>query len=550
MIKSNYILPVVLGMIPLGLFMTFYVYFSQNLLILDDYNMIGTPFIECIKSTSFIGKLKAVFSQQNEYRFPLLAVFSLIQYRVFGQLNFTYYVFVGNLIVYGICFLLFITWRKKIEIWSFLPVLYLVFPLHIFIIITWANASCQYLCALGYTILTIFLLLKDAEIKYWAFLTAFMASFSFGSGLLALPFGFLILGMKGNYKLMILWLLYSVGICTFYFTNYTKGDGLITFALNTIHNNPLNIPKGFFWIHGGWSDLFMNVDNPLRKVVIGLLGFITFVLSMYVIIKCFLKLLISPKHFQYAFLFFVLLLLMAVVSMIAVGRAGSNPEVNSMVSNHRYYGFLELALIYLYFSTNLTKRTQYLITVCSMVLFFSGFYKYSIEMSERAKLVASDRVNHYLNPITGTNNYFENLQNSIDKDLSNLGAFSFPSTDLHRAWQVISEKDCIEGDLKVKQIIEEKSNNLISITDYSFNQQPINYLGLNGVYFVLKSDKKTFVFPANNMFKNVKFWNASKNKVFANVDKNLLGIGTYKLYLCLYQNNKAQYFTTNKIIKV
>ena len=548
--KTYNLVPVLLGFIPLSLFMGFYIYFSQNLFILDDYNMIGTPFIESMKSSSLSEKLKAVFSQQNEYRFPLLALISLIQYKLFGQLNFTYYIFLGNLIVYSICFLLLFVWRKKIKISTFLPVFYLVFPLHIFIIITWANASCQYLCALGFSIFTIFLLLNEGKIKYLAFLTAFLAAFSFGSGLLALPFAIIILATKANYRLMAIWVLYSVSIYMFYFTGYIKGDGIITFALQSIQHSVLNIPKGFLWIHGGWSDLFMNEDNPLRLKVVGFFGFITFLMSGYVIYQSFWKLKESKDYLQNAFLFFVLLLLMVVISMVAIGRAGINPEISSMVSNHRYYGFLELSLIYLYFSASLTKNTQRFITFCAMVLFFSGFYKYSIAMSERAKIVVADRANHYLNPVLGTDNHFQNFQNSIDKDLSHLGAYSFPSTDLHREWKAISVKNKIGGYLKVKQILEVNKNPFITITDDSFDQQPINYLGLNGIYFVLKSDNKTFVFSTKNMFRNFKFWNSSRNKVFTNIEKELLGSGTYKVYLCLYQNNRIQYFTTNKIIKV
>ena len=85
--KLGKYLTIIFWLIPPIVFIVFVGTFAQNLIVLDDYNMIGNPFVGYLEADSFGGTIKAIFSQQNEYRFPILSSLSIIQYNFSKKLK-------------------------------------------------------------------------------------------------------------------------------------------------------------------------------------------------------------------------------------------------------------------------------------------------------------------------------------------------------------------------------------------------------------------------------------------------------------------------------
>jgi hypothetical protein len=550
MFKNNKLLTnIILAIIPLLVYAGFIIYHSNNLFILDDYTQIVLPFVDSLKANSISQFFQAMFSQQNEYRFPVLATFSLFQYFAFDKINFTYYIYYGNLSMYGIAFLVFYTYRKVYDWQKLLPIFYLLFPFQAYIIMTWACPSSQYLCALYYGIATIFFLNENTrKMTLWAYVMAFMSVFSFGSGLISLFIGLGLLVISRRKKEALYWLIYTGILVLGYFTNYKSQNisdtGLISFGANI-----WNITLGYLYLNGAWADITLHDNTTWKLVFIAIVGFFTAVATLIVMVQLLPKVIKNVASKHESFTFFVLMFVVCILLIITIGRSRATPEVNSFVSNHRYYSSLVVALIFCYFINSFSFTTRRVILIASVLMFSIGFLKYNFLMSERTKDVVTDRANHYLNPILNTDSQFQNVQNALDKDLKDLGAFSFPSIDLHQKWET-AWKSSLNGELKINQKIGNNGDGNTSIVDRSFEEISMSHLGTNGIYFVLKSDKNTYFFPTKKTYRSIKFWRKSNNEVSANIEKGLLTQGTYQLYLCLYQNKNIQYFKTDKVIQI
>ncbi|NNK73201.1 MAG: hypothetical protein HKO94_08420, partial [Flavobacteriaceae bacterium] len=160
--------------------------FSINIPNSDDYKQLFHFVLNYLEASSFVEKSALIFEQKNEHRIALLRFFTLLDWSIFGKLNFTHSIFAGNIALVG-CF--FLMWRylhkQGMGIYHVLP-LALLFFVPVFEINTWSAAGFPYNFVTLFILITPFLLQKDSSIHFsLAILTAALATFTFGNGLLA-----------------------------------------------------------------------------------------------------------------------------------------------------------------------------------------------------------------------------------------------------------------------------------------------------------------------------------------------------------------------------
>lgn len=538
--KLGRYITIIFWLIPPVVFIVFVGTFAQNLIVLDDYNMIGNPFIGYLKANTFGETIKAIFSQQNEYRFPILSSLSIFQYELFGQIRFNFYPIYGNLAVFGMCALILHVYGRNRGYKKLLPIVYLMFPLHIYIIIAWANASCQYLPALGYSLLTMYLLAQDnKKLRTVAFITGFLGAFSFGSGLFGILFGMVVLLIKKSYKFFFIWLAFSGVVFLIYFTNYrqTLSEG----SLSNLLNKPSDVFLGFLYVWGGWADLFYSSSRFWLNTVPMIAGVITVGLVIWVGIQALWVIIENHTNVTAIFTLGAIGFVLFTTAVIAISRIGDNPEYTMLVSNHRYYSFIGLGIVFGWFVDTLSFLQRRAIFAGIVVVYILSIFRFTESASDRAKLLATEKFNHYKNGLHEKHPYYADyyvFQKGIDNALKASSAYVFPAIDIHKNWDSINDFSLSENQsYSIKQ--DQKASGMYLIEKNAGGKV------LDGTYYLLRSGDKIYVYFPKRKVLNSRNPFAVSNEFEVFIPKIDLEEGTYELIICKYEHHVPTYFSTD-----
>lgn len=538
--KLGRYITIIFWLIPPVVFIVFVGTFAQNLIVLDDYNMIGNPFIGYLKANTFGETIKAIFSQQNEYRFPILSSLSIFQYELFGQIRFNFYPIYGNLAVFGMCALILHVYGRNRGYKKLLPIVYLMFPLHIYIIIAWANASCQYLPALGYSLLTMYLLAQgNKKLRTVAFITGFLGAFSFGSGLFGILFGMVVLLIKKSYKFFFIWLAFSGVVFLIYFTNYrqTLSEG----SLSNLLNKPSDVFLGFLYVWGGWADLFYSSSRFWLNTVPMIAGVITVGLVIWVGIQALWVIIENHTNVTAIFTLGAIGFVLFTTAVIAISRIGDNPEYTMLVSNHRYYSFIGLGIVFGWFVDTLSFLQRRAIFAGIVVVYILSIFRFTESASDRAKLLATEKFNHYKNGLHEKHPYYADyyvFQKGIDNALKASSAYVFPAIDIHKNWDSINDFSLSENQsYSIKQ--DQKASGMYLIEKNAGGKV------LDGTYYLLRSGDKIYVYFPKRKVLNSRNPFAVSNEFEVFIPKIDLEEGTYELIICKYEHHVPTYFSTD-----
>lgn len=532
----------VLNLLPVFVFVAFVVIFSQNLLILDDYEGVAQSFLDTVNADSFFEKIKSGFVQKNEYRLPFNWVVSMFQYTLFNKLYFNVYPLVGNLSIFVLGFVLYKLYYNGENKYRFFAISFLLFPLHVYLIVTWAIASMQYICAIVYGVITIYFLLKPKMTSlYVAMFFAVLAVFSFGSGIYCLPVGLLALLYKKDVKKIVSWAVFSAVLLLIYFWEY-KGAVVGGNQLQLFLENPVYVIKGFLYLMGGWAEVLPS-KHPLWDIYFVLFaGIITIGLVVMLSVKILRKFINkTPLSIGEEFSFFSMILIIGVVFLIALGRSGTEPEIIPRMSSHKYNSFLLLIIIYLNYFKGLSKNSFWILYGVMITLYIAGVSNYLDKASNRAKVVAADNFNHYTR--SGTINQYSEYFYGVDKELSERGVYSFPEIDLHKSWLSFSlnGKTSSQSDLSINQ-----SENYVSFE----KNKNAGSLFTCGEYVLLKSDSRVFVIPFfRNESRSLSPFKRSQN-ISATLDLKNIKSGEYEVFLMKKEKGKETFLSTKRLITV
>jgi hypothetical protein len=225
----------------------------------DDFNLLETVY-QFRHAPDFISGIKILFSQVNQHRFAFERIVMLMMVLFTGTVNIKTQIFLGNLFLLGISWLLFRSFKKEQISWYyFIPVPYVIFNLVYFENAYWGIAALQNTPLIFFAFLTAYGIGRcDQKGTYLGIAAALITTFISGSGLLTWIIGAVLLFFQKRYKLLIGWLIAAaLIICFYFFFDYY----IIPSAGEKAWKHPL---FNLIFVFGFWGNaFFLDVRHPL-----------------------------------------------------------------------------------------------------------------------------------------------------------------------------------------------------------------------------------------------------------------------------------------------
>ena len=326
-------------------------HYALNIPKWDDHALKAT-ILNYAKADSFGQKIYELYRQHNEHRISLTRLVALIDFGIFGTLNFKHLMLFGNLALLLIGWLLVRFFRATVApVWYALPVVSLWFSLAFWENTFWGMAAIQNFWVVALVLLAFWFVSQPDKQWGWAVLFAFCATFTSGNGLAVWPIGLAILLIQRNWRRTAWWLAAAIGCFGLYFYDYqspadiavgtaTFGDWLRAFVLFSgalmegvsIGNDPYQMP---LWV--GRLNLFVSVC-----------------LLIY-LIRSYLK-----RHFELSpndyFYLGGTLFALATAVVVVYSRVGHNDYAAALTSRYKVYSALLLSLNVAYLTLLVSER--------------------------------------------------------------------------------------------------------------------------------------------------------------------------------------------------
>lgn len=343
-------------LLPPLLYITLIVSFSVNIPRWDDYDV----FLKYLNSSN--ERFDELLSQHNEHRPVFSRLTAEVIYKLFGNIDFRLLIFIGNLALFIIFYLILRKFNDSgISIKYLLPVPYLLFLSPLIENTTWATGSLQNYYVLLFSIISLIFFRKNFYLSFLlSILAAIAATYTSGAGLLVfivlilwsiqnffkikslnISDGKWILRFKRNKNAVRLFLIIIISllISYFYFDDYTQPKEH-SVLVDTV-TSPLKTLEYFFVFFGSYF-----LINKTIALFAGLISIGMFILITYK--KYYLK---DPE------VYYLILFLLGNGAAAAITRSGFGVE---QALSSRYVIVSILTLIYLYFAilrtTNITEN--------------------------------------------------------------------------------------------------------------------------------------------------------------------------------------------------
>lgn len=249
---------------------------------LDDYEALLNFLISIKTESSFAGKMGALFQQHNEHRIIIPRLIVWLQYIITGELNLRLTLFVGNIFLVAIVFVL-IRYLFSKSYWGIkCSVIFLLFNYVHFENLQWALAALQNYGVVLLVLLS-FIHCNNQHFKRALFFALLAALCSSTGILLFACYGVYFLKSKKYGYSIFCWLL----IIGFYFLFYR-------FGYQSIHSHPgasymLNHPIEFIRYYFVLSSSYLSPLLRTKPNMVILVSVVFFLLNFLSMLKLFLK---------------------------------------------------------------------------------------------------------------------------------------------------------------------------------------------------------------------------------------------------------------------
>ena len=332
-------------------------HFAQNIPLWDDYDT-AFGFMETYQNLDFPDNFLLLFSQHNEHRIFSYHVLVPLQHFFFGEVNFRYMIFAGNLVLPALAFVMFrfhSAFRDNPLL--FVPVFLLLFvPRGIM----GMSGMLMYLFCLG----SLWMLTRN-NIK--AFVTALvmaaLTTASFGNGFFIFPLGLgiLLTEKERNRHYILTWSLFAVLITLLFFTNYHSVADLP--AKSGAFSHPVQVMAFFITF---FSAPYVPLIAPLEYLYIatGCLVLSVFLYGIWINRKQILQ-----HRVIVSFLLFILLAAFsASISRYNFGTGGA------IADRYIFISVLFSAFVYILIVNKIAsfgKKTTILLLALSLILYLT-----------------------------------------------------------------------------------------------------------------------------------------------------------------------------------
>jgi hypothetical protein len=188
----------------------------------DDHALKATV-LNFEKADSFGAKVYEIYRQHNEHRIALTRLITILDYKIFGRIDYEHLMFFGNLALLLIWWLLTRFFKPLAgAVWYALPIATFWFSLAFWENAFWGMAAIQNIWVVAWAMLTFWRLSRVDKYWWWALPTAFMGIFTSGNGILIFPLAFGILLLQKRWQISVIWFAFSVFCIVLYFLDYQR----------------------------------------------------------------------------------------------------------------------------------------------------------------------------------------------------------------------------------------------------------------------------------------------------------------------------------------
>ena len=501
-------------------------YFTVNIPIIDDFYAIQDFLLNFIQADSLKEKSFLLFSQFGEHRLLFTRLITLIVYVFSDNISYSILIFIGNILMLCIGFIIYKTSTKKEFIGAYILLIILIFfngqNLETS---TWAMVSIANVGVLFTAMASIYCMLNtNRKLQYCGLLLSILTIFSHGSGMFIVPPIAIGLILQRRHNTFITFICIALISVFLYFYSYTATSRIsfeLIYFIKNIHILFYNtcIFTGLnFWV-------------PSYQIFSFFAGFFCISTYMYGIWKKWYK----QDILIYAFLTFYFL------SAAAVALLWLNNEIEGAL-RYRVYCSPIIILTFFLIINNVRKiNYKYIYALLSFFIIFSlsSTFIYTHKEQKRLEWKKKSAYNWH-HKGTGLATFAANSEDDFLREAEKAGIYSMPKYSLSEYASSISNdktsslNETKEITYKIENIID--SGGFILIEGWGFlNYKPMNF---KKIFVRLTNNEHSFIASTYNERRYDLDFDVSLDRIencgfFAVVDKNLISPGTYQISISI-----------------
>ena len=534
--------------------------YAVNVPWMDDTDAFPDFLGRFLEAKNFDERAWLMFKPNNEHRIVYAKLMNLLHYALTGTLNMRTLTIISNITLFG---MLWIFWRvikeQKLPAYYFLPVPLLLLHPQYYLTSLWTITGFQYQPVVFFGLLGVYLLSKNT---LWTFLGAafavFFDSFTMSNGLFYWIVGMVILALQGRYKMLGVWLIFTIATFKLYFYRFdTQANNQ---GFDYFFHHPHESFFGFFTHLGGSFDFQTLSPILIRSIAPTIAGFILIAIAIWWI---FLKGMALYEDFSISVYWsklqakfnaepsnyiilgcFLFLVINAVVIAVLRPRFGYFVMI---VGNYKIYPATLMVVVYLMLLTGWLKFTKSpkpfkWVLIGSVIFYAVSFIKFLPEVHERRKdlLVRAFNQEHNqigFGPIVGSD--FDRYVQTAMNRLVPTGIYQYPKTIFTDSEKELMAKLPDNQPIKVEIL---KNNGEVFVVSKDL---PMGIGTNDGVYLILKSTKRTYLIYQK---RNVDGY--FKSEIAMQIPPQYLVSDTYQIGIFWVNGDVKKIYNTNQSIEV
>ncbi|MFM6947531.1 MAG: hypothetical protein ACKOWQ_00825 [Aquirufa sp.] len=331
-------LPIVLILFVFAIYFLAFFQFALNIPKWDDFALIKT-ISDFQSSHGFSEKWEILSKQHNEHRIVLTRVFALLDYWIFGELNFVHLMFLGSLALVAIFWTFIdVIYQTKKDVWIGFCLSIFWFSLAFYENTFWGMAAVQNFWIVAIILILIYLLAFSPQKIGLILCLLLLSIFTSGNGLLTIPLVLFSYFLHRQYRFLVYSLLFSAIVIFLYFYQYAA-------PLDVPSANHLSITdfiKGIIVMCGS-----MLEGIPMSPQLMFGLGIFLLVCTSYLIVNKLFNALFQRKSLAPIEFFILLGLIFALTTclLVSFSRSSVSGPDSLILSRYKPYSALIISLL-------------------------------------------------------------------------------------------------------------------------------------------------------------------------------------------------------------
>jgi hypothetical protein len=345
----------------IGLYFYLWNHYAVNIPKWDDHPLKGFV-IDYDKASTISEKINTITRQHNEHRIGLTRLATLIDFKLFGGVNYKHLMFFGNLALILIWLLLTRFFRQTIaSFWYALPVVTFWFGLAFWENTFWGMASVQNMWVVALTLWSCWIIAQNNRYWAWGIVVAAVAFYTSGNGILALPIGLMVLLLQKNWLRAALFAVGSLVIFGSYFYQFqippVNGTAVFDFKM---------FAKGYLLLCGSLAE-GLPFSQPQQSLL--WVGFLTLFVSFCLLLYIFRSYVTKQLQLSFYDSFFLGATLFALltIGIVSYSRAGVGLQF-LLTSRYKLYSALLFSLNIAYLITLVSPKFRDALTATFLII--------------------------------------------------------------------------------------------------------------------------------------------------------------------------------------